>query len=750
MSTRSLPHGPDPRVVTTFALLSLTVLVALWTELSSGHSVGPSWVVVLGMVPALLDHRGPERRKWSLGVDLLIVGAIVVPALAGPALLLALIRCGALCVRRSNPTSLDAPSLTAAAASTLVTLAFAATRNDWVACCFAAAAWLAVGSAGGATRDLAPRLALLLCGSIIRGGGAGIPPSAVVIIDALVVAGVLRDVSSATSRRALAWIGVLVSAGCLTASFTMGIRAPGPWLVYLALAILPAIAFWERGGQAPAVRGGPLVAAVLLALAFLVYGCQVAEAVCGVDFFYYACNARDAWLAEPSPPSSVRFIYFPGVYTFWGVAMRLLGTELASMQALYLGVLGVTGVLVGIVLRRAGAGPWLSLLGVAWTLRLLTRYEGLEGGTEPLCVIPILVGLAVWGGRPLQGQRGGALSAVLGASFGIAVYMKQQGVLLAAGAVVLIPLLFVGSPMTRPRSHAAAVVIGTASSVLLGGILLEGHGLEPLVQALWFMALYGRGVSHEGFVDVFTRESEYGLALVATSALGVAWWASILGTRWRRVAERPDMLIMGFAATAAVASEVQLFSRTFPHYQLLTIPFVVIACLLSLRSALELPGARRPVARWALVVAAALTLVRHGQHDVGFGLLPTLVGPDPRRVRPLDEDWSEDVTELRRRLRPGDGLVILPHSGSARTHFALGTRADYWDWGYTFFSERMPFSLGQVRWERVDAVLIFDTFVLPNEWEVLGSEDLVSELPGRGFAPSREGLRGCTLWTPQR
>ena len=152
----------------------------------------------------------------------------------------------------------------------------------------------------------------------------------------------------------------------------------------------------------------------------------------GVDFYYFLCLARDRVLRPEAVPD-MQYVYSPGVYVFWGAAYRI-SDSMVWLRSIVLGLLVLDSALVLWIVGRATRSWAFGALAGCCCLRFMTRFEGLEGTTEPVIVFSVLLGLAIWGGKRLEGREGLARAVVLGASLGLAIYAKQQGVFLALAA----------------------------------------------------------------------------------------------------------------------------------------------------------------------------------------------------------------------------------------------------------------------------------------------------------------------------
>jgi hypothetical protein len=325
-----------------------------------------------------------------------------------------------------------------------------------------------------------------------------------------------------------------------------------------------------------------------------------------VDFFYYLCCARDM-LTRPETVSEMCYIYFPGVYAFWRAMMQTVGMDVASLQNAYLTVLALNTLLIGAIVLRVARAPLGALVASLWYLVVISRFEGLAGVTEPLATAPFLLGLLIWGGRPLRGWRCCLTAVLFGATLGLTVYTKQQGGLLSLGFLALLATRPLVPEDSRHGWVELAMIPVTAVVVLLGGLLLEGRGWLPLkMGAAWVRDYQAEGSWLSNlYTQVRADESAALLALVAI----VMWVVMLTGGKRRYWVQREAFQVVSFVIIAGLATLIQFRSRPYGHYMLLAVPCVVLA--VSLLYVLVLPGLldrfdRRPLALFVMLAAAAI------------------------------------------------------------------------------------------------------------------------------------------------
>ena len=155
----------------------------------------------------------------------------------------------------------------------------------------------------------------------------------------------------------------------------------------------------------------------------------------GIDWFYYLCYSRDGINFYGTADNM--YSYFPGIYQFWKVAMRLVGTDVASLQNVIIVALGLNAALVGVVVFQHTRCKLISSGAALWALVVLIRFDGLRGESEIIASLFFLSTMIAWKGTPLDHWKKWKLLFVFSLGLGLTVYMKQQAGLLAVGALAL-------------------------------------------------------------------------------------------------------------------------------------------------------------------------------------------------------------------------------------------------------------------------------------------------------------------------
>ncbi len=412
----------------------------------------------------------------------------------------------------------------------------------------------------------------------------------------------------------------------------------------------------------------PFVLVALLgagsALSYLVWAVPRAG---GVDFFYYVLWARDRVLGDLQGTDSL-YLYSPGVYVFWGWVWRLFGQSLGAYQAVIVSLLVITACASAAVVWRATRVCSAAIVSGFIAFATLSRLDGLEGVTEPLILIVVLLGLALWAGDagPASTWRTGALILCLA----VGIFLKQQGVLILAGWLGVLALDMLVRPKTRTLSHVAVIVAASVSSLALAFLLFltEGRGLTPLKVAFRMAREYVSMGSFWGLIREPWRETGW-LALLAVAS------AIVLATR-RDWIEHRAARVFAFCVVAAIATLHQFFFRSYLHYAMLWAGLLVVAVGVVLGLLVGHVGRNLSRYRLSAWVATSLIIVTvvlvHSDGStawIPFASLKHRDGPS----RPFtDATRLQELTLVSRLTRPGSSLLTLPPQANY-VHFLLGT-----------------------------------------------------------------------------
>ncbi len=455
--------------------------------------------------------------------------------------------------------------------------------------------------------------------------------------------------------------------------------------IAVAALAVPAVVleYWKPVRRfARPYSGGVLVVACLYGL---VHAAQFLLALRpqlqGTDFYYFLCVARDA--LDGFAATDNVYAYFPGLSRFWQLVLASSERSLAAAQWAYLAVLASNAVLLGITVRRCGRGwalPVLATLGYVW---ICARAEGGYAIAEPISSLPILLGVAIWGGESLRGRRGLLLGAALGAGIGLAAYVKQQGSLQSLGWVGLVGLALCAERERRHQPLALALIPGMAALAFLVGILAEGHGLFPLRAGLQS----AQGYDPNGSLRANLESAFHQLKPLVIATCIAGSMLPVLLLRGRQVCSERWLNITAFSSAAALGTLLEYTKRGYAHYALLTAPWMLLGCVVvaaALSERYKEVFNRHRWLKFAALFVAALPFVRAKERGSQmFFLWPPAVTVDaPDLGHPwLKRDMAEDIERLASLVHSGEDILILPPRHN-ELHFLLGTQSRSFALGY--------------------------------------------------------------------
>ncbi len=400
---------------------------------------------------------------------------------------------------------------------------------------------------------------------------------------------------------------------------------------------------------------------LMIAVTFAFWAVHVRPMVGGDDFFGLLCFSRDL-AAGATDVSTARYESFPGGYAVFTAAIELLGGSLERLQWLYLIILALGATLAGVVAGRAAQSFEVGVVAGFLAHGLGLWSQALDGSVEPLAPIPTLVGLAVVAGQSFAGRRGVGRACLLGASLGLSLAMKLEAGLLSLGVAALLL-----RPPRRPILLVPVLLLAAFALV----ILHEGQGLSPVRIALGSVHAQGSFVTN--VFGSLQHPRVLGAVFVVSGLIFFVWVWIVL--RWPSLREERWVVVLGFAAIAALASFVAFAWRDSAQSVLLATPFLAIALALF---------APRSEPVLAVLGVAGLALWAAGSFP----------------ERPRNDD---DIEKVRPAVNPAkDELVVVP-LGRNDLHYLLGTRVRTSPRGY------YPSPQGSYRdldWGRVTAVLV--------------------------------------------
>ncbi len=468
----------------------------------------------------------------------------------------------------------------------------------------------------------------------------------------------------------------------------------------------------------------------------------------GVDFFFYACVARD-YLHDLADAPLSRYGYFPGGYRVLQFLLSLFGESLPTLQLSIVGLLAANAVLAAAIVARCTASISAGAVAGFWYLMLATRFEALHGTTEPIATLFALAGLLAWGGLPLNGGSGWRRALLLAAGLGLATWTKQQGGLVAVGAAVLGLHFAMGRAGQRDSAWQVMTVPAAALVILLVAVLLEGQGLEPLRIGLGLVGQYAAEGSLPANLPALAKQTGPATGFVAVTLF---FWIAMLGSAFASGARQaPWVAVVGFSLIAALATLLQFAKRPYFHYALLAAPFVAIAITIMAARVAQAAVAAWPRFRPLVLIAAAGLLAAPVTGSSGasgyFQAWPLDWSPRVAHGKPwhLDAGIASDLQSLRGLVAKGEDMLVLPPRRNV-FHFMLGTRSlsnlSGYGWGAPGVSRAL-------KSPSLSAVLVLDPRTFDDAdkstCKAVGCDDAVAALAANGFTQSTR-LGSMTLW----
>lgn len=422
--------------------------------------------------------------------------------------------------------------------------------------------------------------------------------------------------------------------------------------------------------------GWPASVLLLLALCWLL--AQRVSGMGGYDSYYYLLYARD--LAGGTHEGlQARYLYFPGVYHFWRLVFLVSDGSYAACQSAFALAGLANAALVILIARAAGCGMAVAALAGASYLAIGQRLEFEAMTTEPLVTAPALLGLLGWVSAERRGRPRLGLAA-LGTGLGLALFAKQQGILLAAGLAGTLP----GSDRSaHGLARAARGIAGALAAMLAafsGAMWLDGGGMPALRLALEFLLRYeAHGELMENLAPVWRRTPLAALLCFAViGGCALALEARSQGRRGGSV----RLALLGICAFAAMATLLQFSKRGYAHYGLLTLPFVLLAAAAAVSLLRD---------RLSPIIERHATLSISMGLSIWAALAVSLLyaTADWAQREPLKSPQHDSYLPMCTVLDRGERLLLLPSRENA-LHWACGTHAGGTRWGYTFNFQETP------------------------------------------------------------
>jgi hypothetical protein len=430
-------------------------------------------------------------------------------------------------------------------------------------------------------------------------------------------------------------------------------------------------------GLLPQFASVTAVTSVCLSLYFLL---TMPPFIQGVDFYYYTLISRDLAAGEIDV-TPARYWYFPGFYSFWRMVISITPGDLESLQWAFCGVLFLNALLIGLIAWEL-IGVWqiAALAGSFYPFQAFLL-EGFFGTAEPVVTLPFLIGLWAWARLVNRGYIISSLTA-LGVGLGLAVFVKQQGVLLVLGTLGLLPPIrfFKGSAVAR---IAPLIVIPiSACTVFLCAMAIEGGGLSAIKTGLGFAKQY----QADGLLaDHLSRVAALTGPLTLLLAVSMALWMYCLAVTRETSLITPNALAaLGICVVSALIGASQFGTRGYLHYALLSLPSAILAAAIGIGimiRMLQTEVARRRTHYAAVVLA--------------IGLLILIGNSTPQFIRLVSEALAAlpkdpPLTTLAKNYQPicthvpaGSALLLIPPRNNS-VHWLCGTKPVAWkvklDW----------------------------------------------------------------------
>jgi len=430
-------------------------------------------------------------------------------------------------------------------------------------------------------------------------------------------------------------------------------------------------------GLLPQFLSVSAVTSVCLSLYFLLI---MTPFIQGVDFYYYTLISRDLAAGEIDV-TPARYWYFPGFYSFWRIIIAMTPGDLESLQCAFSGVLFLNALLIGLIAWES-LGVWqiAALAGSFYPLQALLL-EGFFGTAEPVVTLPFFTGLWAWARLVNRGYAISALTA-LGIGLGLAVFVKQQGVLLVIGTLGLLPAtrFLKGSAVAR---FAPLIVIPiSACAVFLCAMAVEGGGLSAIKTGLGFAKEYqadGSLVEHLSRVGVLTGP------LTILLAVSMALWVYCLAvTRETSFTTTNAITALGICVVSAFIGAFQFATRGYLHYALLSLPSAILAAAIGIGTVMRMlqrPAVRRTTHYAAAVLAVGLLVLIGNSIPQFTRLVSEALAALPKN--PPRTTLADNYQSICSHVPPGSALLLIPPRNNS-VHWLCGTKSVAWkvklDW----------------------------------------------------------------------
>jgi hypothetical protein len=460
----------------------------------------------------------------------------------------------------------------------------------------------------------------------------------------------------------------------------------------------------------------------------------------GYDSYAYLLYARDlaGGMHDGLP---VRYFYFPGVYHFWRLVFALTDGSYAACQYAFALVALANAALMILTAQAAGCGIAVAALAGGAYLVIGQRLELHTLTGEPIVTAVALLGLLGWVAAERRGRSRIGLAA-LGAGFGLGVFVKQQGVLLAAGLAGLLPGRGRDGQGLAQAARGIAVALSAMLAAFALAMWLDGGGVPALRLALEFALRYE---THGEFLQNLApiwRGTPLAALLCFAAIAGSALAMQPRGQR--RSADSVRFALLGICFFAAAATLIQFARRGYLHYGLLTLPFALLAAAAAASLVRERLGAivgRHATLSMSIGVAAWLVLAALTLHAADDWRRESFAPPQHHAYRPVCSA-----------LDKGERLLLLPSRENA-LHWACGTHAAGTAQGYSWsFKETPEDYIEELRKPELRQVFVFrPASATSYEAKVLAGErwqPFFAALRERGFTRRADFAQGTVYRRP--
>jgi len=455
---------------------------------------------------------------------------------------------------------------------------------------------------------------------------------------------------------------------------------------------------------------------------------KAVDTIGGVDFYYYLCTARDR-VYGVSPHNPRTMSYFPGFYWIWGGVISWFGENIKVIQQFYLASLLLNASLIGCIVKSLRGTFSVSLVSASVYLWCALQVEGMEACLETLTTIPFFGGLLAWS---YHLQRGRALLSMFCAGLGaaLAVFIKQQALLLVVGGVGILPLL---RRKTSPALCLKELGIGSVTFIvtLLLLFVLDTDGLKGLITGVNLVTSYeSRGSFYTNLLaPILTLRPV--IEITGILCIGVLLLSF---TQEKSDSNKKLSRVVVLITTIAAATSLYQFSRRgYLHYALVTVAPLAVALGVALQCILtELNGAkgRGRAISWATIAAVIVAAVTYrSSFPAQYQRIQSL------RLRLPATEISAPFLPICQYIPRRSELFVFPSRRNI-IHWLCGTTSTIWNFGYGFAPAPLSMFEDTIKHPDVNYVFVTDPSIgdYNNEVEIqLQGAPIRALLASEGF-----------------